>query len=187
MWAVLYYKNGFYHTICDCGNYGRVSKFDFEHKKSRMCKSCSRKITSTRHGYKDTRIYRIWKGMRTRCYNPNSKDYCYYGKRGIAICERWNKFENFLEDMGEPPTNKHSIDRINNDGNYEPNNCRWTTQREQIKNSRPRLHHSTGIKGITYTKNHNYRVRSQGRYIGSFQTLDLAKNALNEWDEDDTD
>jgi hypothetical protein len=69
----------------------------------------------------------------TRCRNPHSQDYERYGGRGIVICERWNKFENFLADMGPRPSG-HSIDRVNNDGNYEPGNCRWATNTQQIRN-----------------------------------------------------
>jgi len=71
--------------------------------------------------------------MKERCQNPNSNRYEYYGARGIKICDRWQNFSNFLEDMGERPPGK-TLDRINNNGNYEPGNCRWATQKEQIQN-----------------------------------------------------
>lgn len=81
--------------------------------------------------------YRAWADMKTRCYNPNRREYSYYGGRGIRVCERWlNSFENFLADMGRKPTSKHMLGRIENDGNYEPNNCEWQTRSQQMLNRR---------------------------------------------------
>jgi hypothetical protein len=80
---------------------------------------------------KKTAEYRIWNGMKSRCLNPNRKDYPRYGGRGVTVCERWLRFENFYADMGPRPSPKHSIDRIDNDGNYEPGNCKWATLAEQ--------------------------------------------------------
>lgn len=94
---------------------------------------------SLKHGHaRDDRkgpIYFIWKGMRQRCNDPNHKDYHRYGGRGIKVCERWNDFLNFVADMGDRPSKKHSIDRFPDcDGDYEPNNCRWATINEQRNN-----------------------------------------------------
>ena len=86
----------------------------------------------TKHGMCGTGTYNSWTAMKCRCSNPSNK---YYYGRGIVVCERWNKFENFYADMGDRPEGA-SIDRINNDGNYEPNNCRWATHSQQMKNRR---------------------------------------------------
>lgn len=84
-------------------------------------------------------LYNTWRSMKQRCFNSNSTAYRYYGGRGITICDYWlgkNGFTNFINDMGKRPTKNHSIDRIDNDGNYEPNNCKWSTKKQQIKNRR---------------------------------------------------
>jgi len=85
--------------------------------------------------------YRAWKAMKGRCYDKNNIGYRNYGGRGISVCERWlHSFVAFLEDMGRKPSPKHSIDRINNDGIYEPSNCKWSTRSEQRRNNRQGLH-----------------------------------------------
>jgi len=80
-------------------------------------------------------LYTTWVNMRARCRNPNNSNYKYYGGRGIKVCDRWDIFQNFLDDMGQRPRGT-TLDRINNEGNYEPENCRWETQRVQLNNTR---------------------------------------------------
>lgn len=95
-------------------------------------------LHSVTHGMTGQAEYIAWKAMKARCLNPNHKSYAGYGGRGISICKEWEcSFENFFRDMGFRPSELHSVDRIDNDGNYEPSNCRWATKAEQTRNRRP--------------------------------------------------
>lgn len=107
-------------------------------KEQRYCsKSCGAHASKNkRHGLTDTIEHRAWARIRRRCYSPNYHNYHYYGGRGIRVCERWDSFENFLADMGPRPGKGYSIERINNDGDYGPDNCKWATALEQSRNRR---------------------------------------------------
>lgn len=122
---------------CDCGRSRTVpGRYVFAQARTPSC-GCARGAARVTHGRSGSRLHLIWCGMRARCNNRRDKSWKLYGGRGIKVCARWMKsFEAFAADMGEPPTNRHSLDRKDNDGNYEPGNCRWTTQDIQSQNSR---------------------------------------------------
>jgi hypothetical protein len=106
---------------------------------STCCKSCQNKAWWRSQGVRwDSKTWGVWYGMMRRCYNSEREDFKRYGQRGIKVCERWNKVENFVEDMGLKPDGLW-LERINNDGNYEPSNCCWATPKEQAGNRRTSL------------------------------------------------
>ena len=121
---------------CDCGRQKIIRERSLLNGDTRSC-GCL-KIGRITHGKSNTLIYFTWHNMLTRCFDKNTKDYDNYGGRGITVCERWRTFENFYKDMGNAPS-EMTLDRQDNDGNYEPNNCRWVSRKVQNRNRRNRL------------------------------------------------
>lgn len=125
---------------CDCGDTTRVVASNLRSGNTKSC-GCSKgamcRATAVRHGLTGTKEHQAWSGMKKRCYRKQCKSYPDYGGRGITVCDRWfGSFEAFLEDMGPAPSRSHTIERVNNDGNYEPGNCIWATRLVQSRNRR---------------------------------------------------
>lgn len=138
---------------CDCGNADIFNLANLRNGHAKCC-GCLRvdapKTANRTHGGRHRPEYRIWSHMKYRCENPKCERFPHYGGRGITVCDRWrNDFSAFFEDMGPRPSNKHSIDRIDNDGNYEPGNCRWLLTKAQGRNQRTNRHIT--VRGKTRT------------------------------------
>lgn len=129
-----------WHCFCTCGGKSVVDTASLRKGNTRSC-GCLKKESdvakrrNTTHGYSRTRIYNTWASMKQRCEDPGKTNYKWYGGRGIKVCDRWQSFSNFIMDMGERPDDQQ-IDRINPDGNYSPDNCRWVSSKENASNRR---------------------------------------------------
>ncbi len=124
---------------CDCGQVRLISVSNLRSRKTTSCGCYHRQVVgelNKTHGLSGSPEHKAWKAMRKRCNNKNTNSYASYGGRGISVCERWGCFENFLSDMGHKPGPGYSLDRIDNDKGYEPDNCRWATFAEQSVNKR---------------------------------------------------
>jgi hypothetical protein len=123
--------------VCDCGGLASPAGYALRVGASTSCGCFHNEVTggiNRTHGKTRTPTYLAWNNMRRRCQDPENPNYRSYGARGISVCDRWQIFENFLADMGERPARGLELDRIDNDGNYEPGNCRWATRMQQAEN-----------------------------------------------------
>ncbi len=143
----------FFSCLCECGDEKQTTASKLKSLIGVCCKRCAIKNNSTRntkHGKSKSPEFTSWSSMIGRCYNKNGRKYPRYGGRGIVVCDRWkDSFENFLADMGEKPKDDkiYSVERINNNGNYEPSNCKWIPMADQAKNKSDTLFYE--INGVT--------------------------------------
>ena len=179
------YKCGF------CGNNFKATTYDIKSKNTKSC-GCYHKRraseTNKTHGLGTTRLYSIWAEIKKRTLNPKNKQYNDYGGRGITICDEWkNDFMSFYNwAMENGYSDELSIDRIDNDGNYCPENCRWTTPTIQARNQRIYKNNTIGYKGVYYHKGRNKYtaqivVNNKNIYLGSFQTVIEGAIAYNNY------
>lgn len=172
---------------CDCGNEKVISCQSLKCAHAKSC-GCLKDECGEKHekGMYKSPEYRTWIRIKTRCENENTPYYHGYGGRGISVCEKWSKsFEAFYADMGDRPSKDHSIDRKDNNGNYEPDNCKWSTRFEQQQNIRLQKSNTSGVNGVSFhTKIKRYvasiTVNGEDKYIGCFKLLEEAAKARRE-------
>lgn len=162
--------------VCSCGTETEVVSSSLLAGRSKSCGCLCSEIVSemlTKHGMHGIPEYRSWMGMNARCNCPTTSSYSRYGGRGIAVCAKWRaSFASFYSDMGKKPTPKHSIDRIDNDSDYTPDNCRWATPRQQQNNTR--------VNRILTYKGESMTVARWSRKKGiNYETL--RKRVVNGW------
>lgn len=174
-----------YECVCACGCVKEIHRCNLVSGKTKSC-GCAKPdfISSSRktHGHsrgrsrKASKVYNTWSSMITRCTNENSHAYSRYGGRGIIVCERWKVFENFLFDMGEPEP-WQSIDRIDNNGNYEPGNCRWADSKTQARNNSKTKLNASIVERIRLGELTESQVREMTGCCSA--TFFAAKNGVN--------
>lgn len=173
-------KNGstYWDCVCSCGEKRQVAGANLVINRTKSC-GCLKIEEGSKHGHYGSRTYRTWNMMLQRCLNKKNDHYADYGGRGISVCERWRKFENFLEDMGKRPKDT-TLDRVDNSKGYFLENCRWASQKEQTRNRRPNL-------GAQRVQKRGNRWRSRVVYkgklynLGTFPTKEEAQGKSKEF------
>ena len=186
-------KNKHHIALYECPHCKNMFRTETNSVNSGRTKSCgcvryaNLVARNTKHGFTNTRIYRIWKGMKNRCYNNNTEDFNTYGNRGITVCDQWrNDFMSFYKwSMQNNYQDGFEIDRINNDGNYCPENCRWVTHIVNCRNRGLRSNNTSGYIGIKQTRHKRWVsaivVNYKTIYLGVYGTKKEAAQAYNNY------
>lgn len=159
---------------CDCGNEAIVIQDGLKRGASKSCGCLARELVSQRfykHGLSAHPIHGVWSAMKCRCSNPNYKEYHLYGGRGISVCEHWDSFDNFINDMGLPPFKSAQLDRIDSNGNYEPKNCRWVSPAANSRNRRNNVRFEYEGKSLTIPEWAEKYGLNQGTLWGRLRVL----------------
>ena len=174
------YQKKLYKCKCNnCGNFKIMVGTEVKNGYSKSCGCLSKQSKNVKHGMAGTPIYKKWKTIKGRCFNPNSSNYKWYGGRGITMCDEWkNDFEKFYEDVGDIPFENAELDRIDNNKGYDPDNVRWVDHKTN-SNNRRKYKNKTGYTGVTYKQRLNkYQAQLYKNkkfvYLGLYDTPEEA-------------
>lgn len=178
-----------WECLCVCGNTVITDAGHLRSGNTTSC-GCAHIDAITKHNRSRSPEYRIWLGMHQRC-REDAVGNQYHGAKGVRVCEEWKSFERFLADMGERPTPDHTIDRIDNDGNYERGNCRWATETQQQRNKGLQKNNTSGATGVSWHERHQRwyaHAKRNGKsiYLGHYPDVESADAAKRAFDAADT-
>ncbi len=166
---------------CKCGKHVKANTSYVKNGNQQTCSSCRSRKNNTKHGYSKTKSHSIWRNMMSRCYNKKNKSYKNYGARGIIVCNEWHDFLIYKKWFEKTNIKGLTMDRTNNDGNYEPNNIKWKNMSHQAHNNRElNSRNTSGYRGVFKVKKgfiSRIKVKGINYYLGTFKTKEKASEA----------